>query len=154
MLRAVGRYAGVGRRAILLGLGRELGRGYRRWADAPAAPAPVAPVPSGPLAKVGHAAWLCGIAAFVLAVLNVHVFLPSGRPVGVFQLAIGTILLVEGLALLLDRLPFRRLLRARLAPRPGRNLRSRLVGAGLTVLGLAWVALGIFNLIRGIGGVI
>jgi hypothetical protein len=103
-----------------------------------------------------YVAWLCGLAAFALVVLNVHLFLPAGKSVSVFQLAVGAILVVEGLGLVIKRFPFRRLLLTRLAARPHRGrsrLRRagwpRLVGAALTALGIVWIAAGVLNLSRG-----
>jgi hypothetical protein len=102
-----------------------------------------------------YVAWLCGLAAFALVVLNVHLFLPAGRGVALFQLAVGSILLVEGLGLLLERLPFRRLLRSRLAEQSQRSGRlrragwARFVGAALTVLGIVWIGAGVLNVLRG-----
>jgi len=101
-------------------------------------------------------AWFCGLAAFALVVLNIDQFLPAGRAVAVFQLAVGAILLVEGLGLVVERFPFRRLLGARLAARShpggGRPRRAgwpRLAGAALTVLGIVWVGAGVFDVLRG-----
>jgi hypothetical protein len=101
-------------------------------------------------------AWLCGLAAFALLVLNVHLFLPAGDGVAVFQLAVGSILLVEGLSLVIKRLPFRRLLLTRLAARShrrrghlGRAGLPRLAAASLTLLGIVWIGAGVFNLLRG-----
>ncbi len=101
-------------------------------------------------------AWLCGLAAFALVVLNVHLFLPAGKGVSVFQLVVGAILVVEGLGLVIKRFPFRRLLLMRLAARShrsGSRLRRagwpRLVGAALTVLGIVWIGAGVLNVLRG-----
>ncbi len=104
--------------------------------------------------NAAYAAWLLGLAAFALAVLNVHLFLPAGRPVAVFRLAIGTILLVEGLGLVVERLQLRRLLRARLARRLRRRGWPRLVGAALTLLGMAWAGAGALNVVRGAAGLL
>lgn len=154
--RAAGRSLGLGGRAILLGLGRAAQRQYRRRSRAPLDPAPAAPIPRGALVGAVYAAWFCGLAAFALVVLNVHLFLPAGRAVAVFQLAVGAILLIEGLGLVVERFPFRRLLRARLAARShrgGARLRRagwpRLVGAALTVLGIVWVGAGLLDVLRG-----
>ncbi len=91
-----------------------------------------------------------------LVVLNVDLFLPAGGAVAVFRLAAGAILLVEGIGLVVDRFPFRRLLVARLAARSqrsGNRIRRsgwpRLVGAALNVLGIVWIAAGVFDVVRG-----
>jgi hypothetical protein len=154
--RAVGRSFGPGGRAILLGLGREAQRQYRSRAQAPLETAPAASIPSGALVRAVYVAWFCGLAAFALAVLNVHLFLPAGRAVALFQLTIGVILLVEGVGLAVERFPFRRLLGARLVARPlrggGRLRRAggrRLVGGALTVLGIVWVGAGVLYVLRG-----
>jgi hypothetical protein len=119
----------------------------------PARPLAPPPPPSA-LATAAYAVFLCGSAAFVLVVLNLHLFLPDGTPVAVFQLAVGGILLLVGLALAFDRLALRPLLRARRAWRlhqAGQRARwSRLTGAMLTLLGIAWVAAGVLNVVRGV----
>jgi hypothetical protein len=154
--RAVGRSLGLSGRAILLGLGREAQRQYRGRPEAPLDSAPAAPIPRDALVRAAYVAWLCGLVAFVLVVLNVHLFLPSGRTVAWFQLAVGAILVVEGLGLVVQRFPFRRLLGARLAARSqrrrGRPRRAglpRLVGAVLTAVGILWLAAGAYNVLRG-----
>jgi hypothetical protein len=154
--RAVGRSFGLGGRAILLGLGREAQRQYRNRSQGPLDPAPAASIAPGSLARAVYVAWFFGLAAFALAVLNVHLFLPAGRAVALFQLAIGAILLVEGVGLVVERFPFRRLLGARLAARSqrggGRLRRAgwpRLIGAALTVLGIVWVGAGVLYVLRG-----
>lgn len=151
--RAAGRSLGLSGRAILLGLGREAQRQYRAR---PRPPLDAAPAPHGALVRAVYVAWLCGLAAFALVVLNVHLFLPDGKGVSVFQLAVGAILVVEGLGLVIKRSPFRRLLLTRLTARShrsgGRLLRAgwpRLVGAALTVLGIVWIGFGVLNLSRG-----
>jgi hypothetical protein len=157
IVRAVGRSFGLGGRAILLGLGREAQRQYRRRSQAPLDPASAVPIPRGALVGAVYAAWFCGLAAFALFVLNVQLFLPEGRSVAVFHLAVGAILLAEGLGLVVERFPFRRLLRARLAARSHRgstrlrrSLGSRLIGGALTVLGIVWVGAGVLNVVRGV----
>jgi hypothetical protein len=157
IVRAVGRSFGPGGRAILLGLGREAQRQYRRRSQTPLDPVSAAPIPRGVLAGAVYAAWFCGLVAFALFVLNVHLFLPAGRSVAVFHLAVGTILLAEGLGLVIERFPFRRLLRARLAARSHRggtrlrrSLGFRLIGGALTVLGIVWVGAGVLNVLRGV----
>ena len=154
--RAVGRSFGPGGRAILLGLGREAQRQYRSRVQAPLETAQAASIPSGALVRAVYVAWFCGLAAFALAVLNVHLFLPAGRAVALFQLTIGVILLVEGVGLAVERFPFRRLLGARLAARSHRRHGRprlaglpRLAGAALTVVGILWLGAGAFNVLRG-----
>lgn len=116
-------------------------------------PAPVhAPAP-GRVARVVFALWLAGLALFVLVVLNIHLFLPD-RASATFRLVVGSVLLIEGAALI-RRLPFRALVLARLvggSAQPGRIRRTTwkpLLSAGLTALGITWLALGVFNVIRG-----
>ena len=154
--RAAGRSLGLGGRAILLGLGREAQRRGRSRSREPLDPAPAALIPLGALVRVVYVTWLCGLAVFALVVLNVDLFLPAGRAVAVFRLAVGAILLVEGLGLVVERFPFRRLLVARLAARAhrggGRIRRAgwpRLVGAALNVLGIVWVGAGVLDVLRG-----
>jgi hypothetical protein len=156
LARAAGRSLGLGGRAILLGLGREAQRQYRARPRLPLDSVPAASIPRAALVTSVYVAWLCGLAASALLVLNVHLFLPAGKGVAVFQLAVGTILLVEGLGLVSKRFPFRRLLLTRLAARShrrGGRLRQagwpRLVGAALTVLGIVWIGAGVLNLLRG-----
>ena len=154
--RAAGRSLGVSGRAILLGLGREAQRQYRARPRPPLDSAPPESIPREAFVRAVYVAWLCGLAAFALVVLNVHLFLPAGRTVAVFQLAVGAILVVEGLGLVVERFPFRRLLGARLAARShrrhGRPRRAglpRLVGAALTVVGILWLGAGAYNVLRG-----
>jgi hypothetical protein len=113
-------------------------------------------IPLGALVRAVYVTWLGGLAVFALVVLNVDLFLPAGRAVAVFRLAAGAILLVEGLGLVVERFPFRRLLVARLAARAhrggGRIRRAgwpRLVGAALNVLGIVWVGAGVLDVLRG-----
>ena len=152
--RAAGR--SLGGRAILLGLGREAQRQYRARPPLPLDSGPAASIPRDALVTCVYLAWLCGLAAFALVVLNVHLFLPAGKSVAVFQLVVGAVLLVEGLGLVMKSSPFRRLLLTRLAPKSHRSrgrLRlagwPRFVGAALTVLGLVWIGAGVLNLLRG-----
>lgn len=151
--RAAGRYLGGAGRTIGRELLREAEHRYRARARQPAGPAPPT-APVGPLAGAVYVAWLGGLAAFALVLLNVDLFLPAAG-VAAFRLAIGGILLVLGSALLPGRLGARRLLLARLAARAhsrGRGIRAgwrRLVGAGLTLLGILWVATGVLELLRG-----
>lgn len=154
--RAAGRSLGLSGRAILLGLGREAQRQYRARPRPPLDAVPAASIPRDAFVRAVYVAWLCGLAAFALVVLNVHLFLPAGKGVSVFQLAVGAILVVEGLGLVVKRFPFRRLLLTRLAARShrsGSRLRRagwpRLVGAALTVLGIVWIGAGVLNLLRG-----
>ena len=154
--RTAGRSLKLGARAILLGLGREAQRQYRARPRPPLDSAPATSVPRDALVTTVYVAWLCGLAAFALVVLNVHLLLPAGKGVTVFQLAVGAILVVEGLGLVMKRFPFRRLLLTRLAARSHRNgghLRRagwpRLVGAALTVLGIVWIGAGVLNLLLG-----
>jgi hypothetical protein len=153
--RAAGRSLALGGRAILLGLGREAQRQYRARPPLPLDSGPAASIARDALVTSVYIAWLCGLAAFALVVLNVHLFLPAGKSVAVFQLVVGAVLLVEGLGLVIKRSPFRRLLLTRLARRShrsgGRRLAGwpRFVGAALTVLGLVWIGAGVLNLLRG-----
>jgi hypothetical protein len=151
-----GRSLGLDRGACLLGVGRVAQRWSRCRSQAPLDPAPAVSDPRGALDSAVYLAWLCGLVAFALVVLTVDRFLPAGTAVGLFQLAVGAILLVEGLGLVVQRFPFRRLLSARLAPRShprsGRFRRTgppRLLGAALTVLGIVWVGVGVLYVLRG-----
>jgi hypothetical protein len=137
--RAAGRSVGLSGRAILLELGREAQRQYRARPRPPLDPMSAASIPRNAFVRAVYLAWLCGLAAFALVVLNVHLFLPDGKPVAGFLLAVGAILFVEGLGLVMKRFPFRRLLLTRLTARSHRSggrLRQagwpRLVGAALT----------------------
>ena len=154
--RAAGRSLALGGRTILLGLAREAQRRGRSRSLAPLDPVPATPNSHGALVRTVYAAWLCGLAVAALVVLNVDLFLPAGGAVAGFRLAAGAILLVEGIGLVVDRFPFRRLLVARLAgrsKRSGNRIRRsgwpRLVGAALNVLGIVWIAAGVFDLVRG-----
>ena len=154
--RTAGRSVGLSGRAIVLGLGREAQRQYRARPRPPLDPVSAASIPPNAFVRAVYLAWLCGLAAFALVVLNVHLFLPDGKPVAGFLLAVGAILFVEGLGLVVKRFPFRRLLLTRLTARShrsgGRLRRAgwpRLVGAALTVLGIVWIAAGVLTLLRG-----
>lgn len=154
--RRLGRSLGIEQCSILHRLAKETQRGHQAR---PVTPAPAPPAPHPGLANAAFVAWLGGLVAFALVIFNVHLFLPDGRPVAVFQLTVGAILLLEGLALAFERLPFRRLLRARSAARlqqAGRRLRwrERLAGTVLTLLGVVWVAAGVLNVIRGVVGLV
>ena len=99
--------------------------------------------------------WLGGLALFALVVLNVDLFLPRGVS-SAFRLVVGSVLLIEGVGLLLRRLPFRTVLIARLtaasSQHPSRIRRTawkHLIGAGLTLLGFVWFAAGVLDLLRG-----
>lgn len=148
--RAAGRYLGVAGRAVLREVVAEARRAGARSLDTPAPP------PANPRAvRLVTAGWWVGVAASAVAILNVDLLLP-GRPADVVRVAVGGVLLVGGLALVADRLPVRRLLVARFAARthahPSRVRRSgwpKLVGAALTLLGIAWVAGGVLELLRG-----
>lgn len=113
--------------------------------------------PHPAVVKAVYLVWFCGVIAFLLVIFNVHLFLPDGRPVAVFQLTVGAILLLEGLALAFEWLPFRQLAQARRGaqPAPGRlRLRARLAGTVLTLLGVGWVAAGVLNVTRGAVGLL
>lgn len=153
---SVARAVALGGRAILLKLGREAHRRYRGRGPLSHDPAPAVPIPRRAVVRAVYAAWACGLVAFALAILNVHLFLPAGRVEAIFQLAVGAILLVEGLGLVAERFLFRRLLGAPPAARSRRGGgrlwragRHRLVGAALTALGIVWVGMGVLNVVRG-----
>ena len=153
--RAAARYLSVGGQTVARELARAAAREFRGGAEESARA--VSSVPAhGRFARGVFVVWLAGLALFALVVVNVDLFLPPGRAVAVFQLAVGAILLVEGLGLVVERFPFRRLLGARLAARShrggGRLQRAgwpRLVGAALTVLGIVWIGAGVLEVLRG-----
>jgi len=102
-----------------------------------------------------YVVWLAGLAGSALVVLNVDLFLPRGVS-NVFRLVVGSVLLIEGAGLLVRRSPFRTLLVARLTAGSGQHpsrLRraawKNMIGAGLTLLGFAWIAAGMLDLLRG-----
>ena len=102
-----------------------------------------------------YVVWLVGLVVFALVVLNVDLFLPRGAS-NVFRFVVGSVLLIEGAGLLVRRSPFRMLLVARLTAGSGQHpsrLRraawKNMIGAGLTLLGFAWIAAGLFDLLRG-----
>lgn len=111
-------------------------------------PAVELPPADGAAVRAVYGAWLVGLAAFALVILNVDLLLPAGASVRVVRLVLGCTLLGLGVALVADRLPVRRLLAERLTRR-ARGGRRRLVGAALTVLAIAWVATGVLELLRG-----
>jgi hypothetical protein len=149
----VARSFGLDERSILVRIAKEAQRQHQARA---LAVTPAAPPPPTVAINAVYAAWFCGIVAFLLVILNVHLFLPEGKPAAVFKLTVGAILLVEGLALVFERLQFRRLLHAgRVARLHRAGIRSRprwprLVGAVLTLLGVVWVAFGVLNVLRGV----
>jgi hypothetical protein len=156
LARRLGRSLGIDERTLLR-LAKETPRGLPARSGVRRDPAAGAAMPSGVAVAAVYTAWSCGLVAFLLVVFNVHLFVPDGRPVGIFQLSVGTILLVVGLALAFEWLPFRLLPRARQAAeaaRTGARPRGvarwpRLAGAGFTLVGVVWVGAGVLNVVRG-----
>jgi hypothetical protein len=157
--RAAARYLGVGAQTVVRELARVAAREARAGAGArggAAAGVPAAvPVP-GRVARGVFALWVAGLALFVLVVLNIDLFLPDGVATSSFRLVVGLVLLIEAVALLPRQSPFRLLLVARLTAgslrHPSRLRRTawkHLIGTGLTLIGFAWVAAGMLNVLRG-----
>ncbi|HZO49509.1 MAG TPA: hypothetical protein VFB26_05125 [Gaiellaceae bacterium] len=146
-------FTGMAARALgpaARGLAREAAAEARRQYAARAAARAAEPPPAtGSVARVVFGAWVAGLAAFVLVVLNVDLLLPDGAAVSAFRLVVGGWLVALGAALVADRLPVRRLLADRLARRT-RGGRRRFVGGALSLLGVAWVATGVLELLRGL----
>jgi hypothetical protein len=99
--------------------------------------------------------WLAGVTLFALVVLNIDLFLPGGA-VSPFRVVVGTVLLIEGVGLLVRRSPLRSVVVARLTARslrhPGRMRRAAWkhgVSAGLTLVGFVWIGAGMLDLLRG-----
>jgi len=150
---AAGRY--------LAGTGRAIARDLvlqarRRQATARRVAAPPPAVPTRRAAAV-YAAWWLGVLAFVLVILNADLLLPHHGPKAGFRIGLSAVLVPAGLVLAFDRERVRPLLLERLAghARGGegglRRAGSRLlVGAGLRLLGVAWVGAGVFDLLRGL----
>jgi hypothetical protein len=152
--RAAARYLGVGGQTVTRGLARAALRELRDSArnGAPSA----ASVPVSRIARAAYVAWLAALALFVLVVLNLDLLLP-GEAAIVFRLLVGPVLLVQGAGLLLRRSVFRAVLIARLTAvsarhpsRLRRTARKHIVTAGLTLLGLVWIAAGTLDLLRGV----
>jgi hypothetical protein len=100
--------------------------------------------------------WLAGLVLLALVVLNVDLLLPRGAS-NVFRVVVGSVLLIEGAGLLVRRSPFRTMVVARLTAgsrehpsRVRRGARKHMIGAGLTLLGFAWIAAGMLDLLRGV----
>ena len=151
LAHAARRYVGGAGRTIVSELAGEAAQRYRTRTGAGSPPPPA---PSGPLAAGIYRAWLAGLVAFALVILNVDLFLPAGRFVDVFRLTVGGILLLEGIALLVVRLGVRDVLVARYVARSPRRTawRRRVAHLVLTLLGLAWLGAGVLQLLRGLLG--
>ena len=154
--RVAARYLGVGAGAAARELARVAARHARTAAAARTPPAPLPPAPPpGLVARGVFGLWLLGLALFALVVFNVDLFLPGGVA-DRLRLAIGVVLLSEGVGLLLRRSPLRAIVLARLTAgssrHPSKMRRAAWkhgVGAGLTILGLVWVGAGVLDLLRG-----
>jgi hypothetical protein len=155
--RLAARYLGTGRREIartaLQAAARSLTAPAGRDSGDPVArPAP----PRG--ARPAFGAWLAGLVLFVVVIVNADLVL-SHDAAAAFRLAAGCVLGVEGAALLPRRSPFRAAVVGRLSARwiagvHGRVSLTRrslvfLTGAGVSLLGVAWVAAGTLELLRG-----
>jgi hypothetical protein len=92
-----------------------------------------------------RAFWWCGVTASALVIVNIDLLLPR-VPRGALRIALGAVLLPAGLALAFDRDRIRPFLLSRF---PGRARRI-VVGAGLRLLGVAWIGAGAFDLLRGL----
>jgi hypothetical protein len=152
--RAASRYLGVSGQTVARELARAAARELRGGTRDSAPSAPSAPAPSR-LARGAYVLWLAGLALFALVVVNVDLFLPGGVST-VFRLLVGSVLLLEGAGLLMRRSPFRTVLVARLTTGAGRHPRrmrrtawKHIVAGGLTLLGFAWIAAGMLDLLRG-----
>lgn len=157
--RVAARYLGLGAQTVA----REFARVAAREARAGVGPrgcspagVPVAVPAPGWVAHVAFALWVAGLGLFVLVVLNVDLFLPGDPATSAFRVVVGLVLLIEGVALLPRRSPFRVVLVGRLTAgslrhpsRLRRTARRHLIGTGLTLIGFAWVAAGMLNVLRG-----
>jgi hypothetical protein len=152
--RAAARYLGFGGPTVA----RELARTALRELGGAAKSTDVVAPGDHPsrLARAAYVAWLAALALFALVVLNVDLLAPRGAAT-VFRLFVGSVLLVEGTGLLLRRFAFRTVVIERLtavsARHPSRLRRTawkHVVAAGLTGLGLVWVAAGTFDILRGL----
>jgi hypothetical protein len=152
--RAAARYLGVSAQTVARELARAAAREFRGGVGESARSVPSVSA-HGRLAHSVFVVWLAGLALFALVVVNVDLPLP-GEVSNVFRLTVGSVLLIEGAGLLVRRWPFRTVLVARLTAgslqdrgRIRRAVWKHLVGAGLTLLGFAWIATGVFELLRG-----
>jgi hypothetical protein len=152
--RAVARYLGVSAQTVAREIARAAAREFRGGVGESARSVPSVPA-HGRLARGVFVVWLAGLALFALVVVNVDLFLPR-EVSNVFRLMVGLVLLIEGAGLLVQRWPFRTVLVARLTAgslqdrsRIRRAAWKHVVGAGLTLLGVVWIAAGVFDLLRG-----
>lgn len=152
--RAAARYLGVGGQTVARELARAAAREFRGGVGESARSASSVPA-HGRLARGVFVVWLAGLALFALVVVNIDLFLPREMS-NVFRLVVGMVLLIEGAGLLVRRWPFRTVLVARLTAgslqdrsRIRRAAWKHVVSAGLTLLGFAWIAAGVFDLLRG-----
>jgi hypothetical protein len=150
--RAAARYLGLNGQTVARGLARaalhELHGGAGDGGSS------VAAVPASRLSQAVYVAWLAALGLFALVVINVDLLVPRDAAT-VFRLLVGSVLLVEGTALLPRRFAFRTVLIARLtaashASRLRRTAQKHTVAAGLTLLGLFWFAAGTLELLRGL----
>jgi hypothetical protein len=153
--RAAARYLGVNAQTVARELARAATREHRASPDESTRAVPSLTA-DGRAARCVFVVWLAGLALFGLVVVNVDLFLPQ-QTSNVFRLVVGAVLLTEGAGLLVRRWPFRPVLLARLTARSRqhpsrirRTARKHLVGSGLTLLGFAWLAAGLLDLLRGV----
>ncbi len=157
--RAAARYLGVSVQTVARELARAAARDSRGGVGESARPVPSVP-PHGRLARSMFVAWLAGLALFAMVLVNIDLIFPR-EVSNLFRLTAGSVLLIEGAGLLVRRLPFRTVLVARLTAdslhdrsRLRRAAWRHLVGAGLTLLGFAWITAGVFDLLRGATGLL
>jgi hypothetical protein len=168
--RALGKAAGRAVRNVAPSVAAELGRILQQRAAsatraAPGQTSPASPASGafGPRNRIAAAAiyysWLAGLFACVVAILNVDLLIARVVTVTPLRLALGSILLIEGILLATDwgrarrRLVDELLVRSRLvrSRRRGHAVwRPRVYGAVLTLVGVVWFAIGLTELLRGI----
>ena len=105
--------------------------------------------------RIAVRALVVGVALLLVVVVNVDLALPAGAARW-FRLAAGSILLTESIGLVVRTSPFRRALLQRFtagsATHPSRLRRGahrHAAGTALTVLGLAFLAAGVADVLRG-----
>ena len=156
--RAAARYLGVGGQTVARELARAAARELRgSGGETTARPVPAPSVPAhARLVRGVFVLWLAGLVLLALVVLNVDLLLPRGAS-NVFRVVVGLVLLIEGAGLLVRRSPFRTMVVARLTAgsrkhpsRVRRGARKHMIGAGLTLLGFAWIAAAMLDLLRGV----
>ena len=146
--RTAARHLGLDRTALARSALRFAARGLQQ----PPVTEPALP-PAGALSSIVLYLWALAGALFLTVVVNADLLLPGQAP-DVFRVAAGSLLVLVACGSLARRVGARDLLVGRLAGGAARRARRGLARAAVTVLGLAFLGLGVFDLVRGVAGLV